>query len=116
MRDTSKQTEERYREMLLSLTPLERLRMASRMYDSGRKLVIAGMQNEEHELDPSQLKWQLFLRMYGSDFTASEIMRIKPRVRSRTYHRKRTAELQINCLLQQLPLEGDSHKRVKSFI
>ncbi len=46
------------------------------MYDSGRKLVIAGIQNEGQHLNPSQLRGQLFLRMYGSDFSAADRERI----------------------------------------
>jgi len=46
------------------------------MYDSGRKLVISGIQNERQHLNPSQLRGQLFLRMYGSDFSAAEVKRI----------------------------------------
>jgi hypothetical protein len=76
MSDACKQMEQRYKEMLLSLTPLERLRMASRMYDSGRKLVIAGIQHGKHRFTASQLRGQVFLRMYGSDFAVEERKRI----------------------------------------
>lgn len=72
MSDTPTQIQQRYKEMLMSRTPTERLRMVSRMYDSGRKLVISGIQNGRHELNASQLRTQLFLRMYGSDFTAAD--------------------------------------------
>jgi len=80
MSDTSKEIEQRYKEMLLSRTPLERLKMASRMYDSGRKLVIAGIQHGKHPLTDSQLRGQVFLRMYGSDFTVEERERIIRRI------------------------------------
>ncbi len=80
MGDASKQTEQRYKEMLLSRTPLERLKMASRMYDSGRKLVIAGIRDGKHPLTASQLRGQVFLRMYGGDFTVEERDRIIHRI------------------------------------
>jgi hypothetical protein len=80
MSDGPKQIEQRYKEMLLSRTPLERLRMASRMYDSGRKLVIAGIQHDKHPLTASQLRGQVFLRMYGIDFTVQERERIIHRI------------------------------------
>ncbi len=76
MSDTPTQIQQRYKEMLMSRTPTERLRMVSRMYDSGRKLVISGIQNGRQELNASQLRGQLFLRMYGSDFTAADRKRI----------------------------------------
>jgi len=60
----------------MSRTPLERLTMASRMYDSGRKLVISGIQNDGQQLSPSQLRGRLFLRMYGGDFAPAQRNRI----------------------------------------
>ncbi len=62
--------------MLMSLTPTERLRMVSRMYNTARKLVIAGIQNKRQQLNASQLRGQLFLRMYGNDFSTAEAKRI----------------------------------------
>ncbi len=62
--------------MLMSLTPTERLRMVSRMYNTARKLVIAGIKNEMGQLTTSQLRGQLFLRMYGNDFSAAEVKRV----------------------------------------
>ena len=76
MDDTQATIEQRYKEMLLSRSPLERLKMASRMYDSGRKLVISGILKGRPHLDTSRLRAQLFLRMYGNDFTAAERERI----------------------------------------
>ena len=72
MDDTQATIEQRYKEMLLSRSPLERLKMASRMYDSGRKLVISGILKGRPHLDTSRLRAQLFLRMYGNDFTAAD--------------------------------------------
>lgn len=80
MSDTPTRIAQRYKEMLLSRTPSERLRMASRMYDSGRKLVISGIQNGRQPLNASQLRGQLFLRMYGCDFTAADRERIINRI------------------------------------
>ncbi|GAX61737.1 l-asparaginase/archaeal Glu-tRNAGln amidotransferase subunit D [Candidatus Scalindua japonica] len=76
MGDTPTQVQLRYKKMIMSLTPSERLRMASRMYDSGRKLVISGIQNGKHQLNASQLREQLFLRIYGNDFSTAEVKRI----------------------------------------
>jgi hypothetical protein len=76
MDDTQATIEQRYKEMLLSRSPLERLKMASRMYDSGRKLVISGILKGRQHLDTSRLRAQLFLRMYGNDFTATNRERI----------------------------------------
>lgn len=72
MDNTSAKIEQRYREMILHRSPLERLKMASRMYDSVRKLVISGILKGGPNLDTSRLRAQLFLRMYGDDFSAAE--------------------------------------------
>ena len=50
--------------------------MVSRMYDSGRKLVISGIQNGRQQLNAAQLRGQLFLRMYGNDFTVADRKKI----------------------------------------
>ncbi len=76
MSDTPAQIQIRYKEMLMSLTPSERLRMVSRMYDSGRKLVISGIQNGRQQLSDSQLREQFFLHMYGNDFSTDERKKI----------------------------------------
>ena len=76
MDDTQATIEQHYKEMLLSRSPSERLKMASRMFDSGRKLVISGILKGRQHLDTSRLRAQLFLRMYGNDFTAADRERI----------------------------------------
>ncbi len=80
MSDTPKQIQLKYNEMLMSLTPTGRLRMVSRMYNTARKLAIAGIQNKRQQLNASQLRGQLFLRMYGNDFSAAEIKKIINRI------------------------------------
>lgn len=80
MHDTPTRIEQRYKEMLLSRSPAERLRMASRMYDTGRKLVIAGIQKESQQLSDSQLRRQFFLRLYGNSFPSADIERIMSKI------------------------------------
>ncbi len=63
MNDTPQHVETRYQRMLLELSPSERLRMASRMFDTARRLMRAGMA----EKSPSEVRRQLFLRLYGHD-------------------------------------------------
>jgi hypothetical protein len=76
MDDTQAKIKQRYGEMILSKSPLERLKMASRMHDSARKLAISGILKERPHLEVSRLRARLFLRMYGNDFTATERERI----------------------------------------
>ncbi len=76
MNDTSAKIKQLYNEMLLSKSPLERLRMASRMYDSVKKLAISGLLKDRQHLNPSRLRGELFLRIYGNDFSVAERERI----------------------------------------
>lgn len=80
MNDTSTEMEERYREMIMSRSPADRLRMASRMYDSGAKLVISSIKNSNSQLGASQMRRQFFLRMYGADFTEAEREKVINRI------------------------------------
>ena len=76
MHDTSTKIKQIYNEMLLSKSPLERLRMASRMHDSAKRLAKSGLLMEKQHLDPSKLRGELFLRIYGNDFSVTDRERI----------------------------------------
>ena len=76
MSDTSSSIEKRIALMIASRTPLDRLRMASSMFDAGKKLMKAGLQNENGLISDAQLRAQMFLKLYGDSFTPAEIKRI----------------------------------------
>ncbi len=82
MNDTSAKIKQLYNEMLLSKSPLERLRMTSRMYDSVKKLATSGLLKERQDIDPSRLRGELFLRIYGNDFSVTEKERIMKKISS----------------------------------
>jgi len=62
--------------MMAGKPPLERLRMASSMFDAGRKLVEAGLRNENGDLTEAQMRARVFVRMYGEDFSGQEMKKI----------------------------------------
>jgi len=62
--------------MIMSRSPVDRLRMASSMFDTGKKLIKAGLQNEKGSFNEAQLRAQIFLKLYGESFTQAEIKRI----------------------------------------
>ena len=66
--------------MLLSKSPIERLRMVSRMYDSVKKLAISGILMERPHLELSRLPGELFLRIYGNDFSNTEKKQILKKI------------------------------------
>jgi len=76
MNDTTPYIEKRISSMIAARSPVERLRMASCMFDSGRTLLKAGLERQNKALSEGQLRAQVFLRMYGDDFTSSEIKQI----------------------------------------
>jgi hypothetical protein len=80
MDDTPPKIKQLYDEMLLSKTPQDRLRMASRMYDSFRKLSMAELLNKRQEIAPSQLRAEIFSRIYGNDFSSADKDRIMQRI------------------------------------
>lgn len=76
MNDTSKNIEKKMAMMIMSRTPVDRLRMASSMFDAGKKLMKAGLQNENGLLNEAQIRAQMFLKLYGDSFTHDEIIQI----------------------------------------
>ena len=73
--DTSAEVRARYRDMLMALTPEERLVMCTRMWADARALVVAGLADEPHP-EGQSLRARIFLRMYGGDFEPVERARI----------------------------------------
>ena len=80
MNDTDPKTAKKFAAMMAAREPAERLRMASSMFDTGRILVLAGLKEQNPELNEAQLRKQLFIRLYGADFTKSEIDRIVSKI------------------------------------
>ena len=78
--DTHPKIRQLYNKRLLSKSPLERLRMASGMYDSAKALATSGIINEKEKLDSAQLRRELFLRMYKNDFLDIDIERIMKKI------------------------------------
>lgn len=73
--DTSAEARARYRDMLMALTPEQRLIMCTRMWADARALVIAGLADEPNP-EGHSLRARIFLRMYGRDFEPAERARI----------------------------------------
>jgi len=72
MNDTLPSVQARYRALLMQRSGAERLKMGCAMFDSARALVKASLTAHT----TTELKKQLFLRIYGSDFDAETTERI----------------------------------------
>jgi len=80
MSDTSVDIEKRMSQMIAQRTPAERLKMASSMFDLGKKLMVAGLLRENNSLNEAQIRARIFLRLYGECYSQAEIERIVKRI------------------------------------
>jgi len=76
VRSESPHLEKLYDEMIMALSPGERLLMGCRMYDFAKSLMIAGIRMQMPDATEAQVRAQFFKRMYGSDFTPEELKKI----------------------------------------
>ena len=76
MRDTTPDIERRLAAMIAERSPGERLRMASDMSATGRALLRAGLLRQTPTPNEAALRAQVFLKLYGEDFTGAEVNRI----------------------------------------
>jgi hypothetical protein len=82
MKDTPPDVEAMYRDMLMAKSPGERVAMATRMFQTAKKLVIAGLRDRYGDLGEADLREKLFLIFYGGEFSEEERGRIVERVRN----------------------------------
>lgn len=68
MNDTHPKVAEKWKEWMASKRPEERLMMACSMYDTAKALVVSSILDKTPDISPSQLRREVFLRFYGSDF------------------------------------------------
>lgn len=76
MRDTLPNIEEQFAQMIASKTPVDRIRMASSMFDTAKMLTIVGLKRSYGDIDNAQLRTQIFLRLYTEDFSKTELDKI----------------------------------------
>lgn len=76
MNDTDTAVEARYRAMLLSLPPQERMRRAAAMFSDARKLVEESIRLRHAQAGTDELKIELFRRLYACDFSEPELSAI----------------------------------------
>ncbi len=79
--------EDRMRKLMAQRTPAERLQMCSRMFAGAKTLRQAGMAQQQGGAEVPDMRRQLFLRLYGADFsenqrdTIMKALRIRQRLR-----------------------------------
>lgn len=65
-----------YRQMILALSPAERLAMACNMFSEAKALVRAGIISECGGSEPDDLRRRMFIRLYAGDFEPAELEKI----------------------------------------
>ena len=80
MRDTPTDVDARYRQMLLTRSAEDRVRMGFSMYATARALVVASILAKEPGASPERIREAIFLRFYGRDFDEATRDRIVARL------------------------------------
>ena len=84
MNDTPPDVDALYRRRLMALTPGERIRMASGMFDTARALIRGRLLAEQPDLDEVELRVRLFEQVYGRDYLPDDRERIVEALRRRS--------------------------------
>ena len=69
MRDTTPEMKKRFHLMLRQKTGEERLRMGCSMYETAKRLVVSSILDKDPNASPAELRRQMFLRFYGTEFS-----------------------------------------------
>jgi hypothetical protein len=83
MRDTTPEIQEIYHAMLMARTGPDRLRMGCDLFSTAKELVASSLAKKR----PEEVREDLFLRFYGSEFTSAVRARIVSRLRAYNRHR-----------------------------
>lgn len=81
MSDTTPEAEATFAVMLATLTPTQRVRMMSDMFDTARRILISNIRANQPDISDVELRVQVFLRTYQHDFAPAERDRIVAYIR-----------------------------------
>ena len=84
MNDTPPDVDAAFTAMFATLTPTQRVRMVSEMFDSARRHLVSGIRAEQPDITECELKVQVFLRTYRDDYAPAERDRIVASIRQQT--------------------------------
>lgn len=84
MRDTSNDNDAAFAQRFAAVTPLERLRMTSAMFDGAKRLIAASVRNAEPLITDSELRVRIFDRLYAGDFDEVTAARLRTSLRTRS--------------------------------
>jgi len=76
MNDTPSAIEDKFREMIMTCSPADRIAMACRMFASARSLTAAGIRQTFPDLGADEIKQRIFLRFYSHEYSETELQEI----------------------------------------
>ena len=83
MNDTPPDVDAAFTAMFATLSPSERVRMMSEMFDTARRILVSGIRADQPDISDIELKVQVFLRTYRDDYGSAERDWIVARIRQR---------------------------------
>ena len=81
MKDTLNDTELAFARRFAAVTPLDRLRMVSEMFESAKRLIAASVRSAEPEISEMELRVRIFDRLYADDFDEATKDRLRASIR-----------------------------------
>jgi hypothetical protein len=76
MNDTHPAIAARFRNLIMLKSPEERLLMGCSMFDAARQIVQSAICNSRPDITESELKKEIFIRFYGTDFNQADIKKL----------------------------------------
>ena len=86
MNDTHPDIAIRFRDLMMSKSGEERLLMGFSMYDAAREIVHSAILAQRHGITPEEMRQEVFLRFYGSEFSQTDKEKILSVLASRVSH------------------------------
>ena len=80
MKDTSKEVESRFIEMLMKKSGQERMQFGFSLFEMARKQIIASAKMKNPDADNREIRKLIFLRFYGHEFSLEEQEKILNRI------------------------------------
>lgn len=72
MNDTHPDVAVQYRDLMMSKTGQQRLRMGCSMYDAAKQIVCSAIYNSCPGITDAEMKREIFLRFYGHEFSRAD--------------------------------------------
>jgi len=76
MLDTHESIQKRFFQMMMSKSPVDRLRMGCSMFDSAKQIVRSSILERNPDGSPLEIRKEMFLRFYGQDFQPDQKIKI----------------------------------------